>query len=126
MRARQPDRSGYVEREGVKLFYEVYGSGALTLLLLPAWSIIHSRMWKAQIPYLARHYRVVTFDGRGNGRSDRPKVPRPIIRANSSPMPSRSWMRPTRHALSWSASPRAAISRPCSRRAIPTVSTAPS
>jgi pimeloyl-ACP methyl ester carboxylesterase len=25
-----------------------------------------------QIPYLARHYRVLTFDGRGNGRSDRP------------------------------------------------------
>ncbi len=25
-----------------------------------------------QIPYLSRHCRVVTFDGRGNGRSDRP------------------------------------------------------
>ena len=25
-----------------------------------------------QIPYLARHCRVITFDGRGNGRSDRP------------------------------------------------------
>ena len=26
-----------------------------------------------QIPYLARHCRVVAFDGRGNGRSDRPR-----------------------------------------------------
>ena len=42
------------------------------MLLLPTWSIVHSRFWKAQIPYLARHCRVVTFDGRGNGRSDRP------------------------------------------------------
>ena len=28
-----------------------------------------------QIPYLTRHCRVVTFDGRGNGRSDRPRDP---------------------------------------------------
>ncbi len=71
-RARYPDEDGYVERDGVRIFYEVYGSGDRTVLLLPTWSIIHSRHWKAQIPYLARHARVVTFDGRGNGRTDRP------------------------------------------------------
>ena len=71
-RARYPDESGYVERDGVRLHYEVYGSGEPTVLLLPTWSIIHSRHWKMQIPYLARHCRVLTFDGRGNGRSDRP------------------------------------------------------
>jgi pimeloyl-ACP methyl ester carboxylesterase len=41
-------------------------------MLLPTWSIIHSRHWKLQVPDLARRHRVVTFDGRGNGRSDRP------------------------------------------------------
>jgi hypothetical protein len=71
-RARYPDTSGYVERDGVKLHFEVYGSGEPTVLLLPTWSIVHSRHWKMQIPYLSRHCRVVIFDGRGNGRSDRP------------------------------------------------------
>jgi pimeloyl-ACP methyl ester carboxylesterase/predicted glycosyltransferase len=71
-RALYPDTSGYIKRDGVRVYYEVYGSGEPTVLLLPTWSIIHSRHWKMQIPYLARHCRVVTFDGRGNGRSDRP------------------------------------------------------
>ena len=75
MRARQPIHDGYVERHGVKIFYEVFGTGEPTVLLLPTWSIIHSRQWKMQIPYLSRHCRVVTFDGRGNGRSDRPSEP---------------------------------------------------
>jgi pimeloyl-ACP methyl ester carboxylesterase/predicted glycosyltransferase len=72
-RARFPDSDGFVERDGVSLYYEVYGSGDPTVLLLPTWSLLHSRHWKMQIPYLARHCRVVTFDGRGNGRSDRPQ-----------------------------------------------------
>ena len=71
-RARYPDAEGYIERDGVRVFYEVYGEGERTALLLPTWSIVPSRAWKLQIPYLARHCRVVTFDGRGNGRSDRP------------------------------------------------------
>jgi pimeloyl-ACP methyl ester carboxylesterase len=72
-RARYPDEEGYVEHDGVRVFYEVYGSGEPTILLLPTWALIHSRHWKLQIPCLARHCRVVTFDGRGNGRSDRPQ-----------------------------------------------------
>jgi len=72
MRARTPDHDGHIEREGVKVFYEVFGDGELTVLLMPSWSVVHSRSWKMQVPFLARHYRVITFDGRGNGRSDRP------------------------------------------------------
>ena len=71
-RARYPDGEGYVERDGVRVFYEVYGSGETTVFLLPTWSIVHSRHWKMQIPYFARHFRVLTFDGRGNGKADRP------------------------------------------------------
>src|SRR5437868_1419785 len=72
MRARYPEHEGFVERNGVKIFYEVFGTGEPTVLLLPTWSIVHSRIWKMQVPYLARHCRVITFDGRGNGRSSRP------------------------------------------------------
>jgi pimeloyl-ACP methyl ester carboxylesterase len=71
-RARYPDDEGYVERDGIRVFYEVYGNGDPTVLFLPTWSIIHSRHWKLQLPYFARHARAVTFDPRGNGRSDRP------------------------------------------------------
>jgi pimeloyl-ACP methyl ester carboxylesterase/predicted glycosyltransferase len=72
MRALHPDQSGYVDRDGVPIYFEVFGAGGLTLLLVPPSPITHSRIWKALIPYLARHYRVVTLDGRGNGRSGRP------------------------------------------------------
>jgi pimeloyl-ACP methyl ester carboxylesterase len=75
-RARYPDEEGYVERDGVRVFYEAYGQGEPTVLFLPTWTIIHSRHWKLQIPYFARHARAVTFDPRGNGRSDRPTDPR--------------------------------------------------
>ena len=73
VRAREPDVEGVVDPDGVELFYEVFGEGrSPTVLLLPTWSILPSRHWKAQVGYLARHLRVVTFDGRGSGRSGRP------------------------------------------------------
>ncbi len=71
-RARQPDATGVAVRGGVRLAWASYGTGDATVVLMPTWSIIPSRFWKAQVPYLSRHYRVVTFDGRGSGASDRP------------------------------------------------------
>jgi pimeloyl-ACP methyl ester carboxylesterase/predicted glycosyltransferase len=75
LRARQPDQQGYVERAGVRVYYEAFGAGEPAVLLLPTWSIMHSRHWKAQIHTLARYNRVITFDPRGNGLSDRPTEP---------------------------------------------------
>jgi pimeloyl-ACP methyl ester carboxylesterase len=72
MRAIEPAYTGYAERDGVKLYWQRFGEGQPSLVLLPTWSIMDSRFWKAQVPYLARHFRVVTFEGRGTGRSDRP------------------------------------------------------
>jgi pimeloyl-ACP methyl ester carboxylesterase len=44
-------------------------------VFVPPWQIVHARVWKAQVPDFARRHRVVTWDARGNGRSDRPADP---------------------------------------------------
>ena len=72
-RAALPRREGFAEQGGVRLFYELYGEGEKTLVFVPPWAVVHSRVWKSQIPYFARLCRVIAFDPRGNGRSDRPR-----------------------------------------------------
>ena len=74
-RARHPDQQGHVESGGVRIFYERYEHEPPTVLLMPPVAFAHSRIWKGQVPYLSRHFRVLTFDGRGNGKSDRPSDP---------------------------------------------------
>jgi pimeloyl-ACP methyl ester carboxylesterase len=74
-RARYPDRTGFVERYGGRIFWEAYGSGDPPIVFVPPWQIVHSRVYKAQIPDFARRHLVVAWDNRGNGRSDRPTDP---------------------------------------------------
>ena len=76
MRARQPETTGSVTRDGVRVVYDVYGEdNSPTVLLLPTWVIAQAAHWKFQIPLFARRFRVVSIEGRGNGRSDRPTDP---------------------------------------------------
>jgi pimeloyl-ACP methyl ester carboxylesterase/predicted glycosyltransferase len=73
VRALTPDVSGSVNRDGVSVAYDIYGQhNSSTIVLLPTWAIAEALHWKAQIPVLARRYRVITIDGRGTGRSDCP------------------------------------------------------
>jgi pimeloyl-ACP methyl ester carboxylesterase len=72
MRAKLPNDSGFVQRDGVKIHYEVYGDGPETMVFVPPWAIVHSRIYKAQLPYFSERFRCITFDARGNGKSDRP------------------------------------------------------
>lgn len=72
MRAEAPIIQDRIERDGVNVAYEVYGSSGPTLVLLPCWIIVHARSWKAQVADLAQDSRIVVIEGRGNGASDRP------------------------------------------------------
>jgi pimeloyl-ACP methyl ester carboxylesterase len=76
MRAREPDVAGIATSDdGVQIAYETFGCGDPTIVFLPSSPIVHSRQWKGQVPFLSRSWRVVTYDGRGNGESDRPTDP---------------------------------------------------
>ncbi len=75
MRAREPEVTGFVERDGVKTYYEVFGDGEPTVLFVPPWQVVDSRVWKGQVADIGRRYRAVVFDSRGCGRSDRPVGP---------------------------------------------------
>ena len=77
-RAVLPDRSGLADRNGILLAWEEFGGDGVgahapTILLMPSWQIIAAQFWKLQIGFLARHFRVITYDGRGTGRSSAPR-----------------------------------------------------
>jgi pimeloyl-ACP methyl ester carboxylesterase len=62
-------------RDGVRIGYEVTGEGDPAIVLLPPWMVVDSRSWDAQVGPLAATARVVRYDSRGTGRSDRPRDP---------------------------------------------------
>jgi len=58
---------GFVESEGEQIYFESWGSGE-TVVLSHGMGGNHA-IWYQQVPVLAAHYRVVTWDQRGFGRS---------------------------------------------------------
>lgn len=69
----RPVREGFVDREGVRSWWAVWGEQGPWIAFAPPFQMVHSQFLKATVPYLSRHFRVVTSDARGNGRSDRPQ-----------------------------------------------------
>ena len=59
-----------LDRDGVKIHYEIHGSGP-TLLLSHGYSST-ARMWDGQVAALKDRYQVVVWDFRGHGESDYP------------------------------------------------------
>ena len=63
-----------LDRDGVTIHYEVYGSGP-PLLLTHGYSST-SAMWHGQIDALARDHKLILWDMRGHGQSDYPDDPK--------------------------------------------------
>lgn len=62
-----------LDRDGVKIYYEIHGSGP-PLLLTHGYSLT-SEMWRGQIEALSKHHKLVLWDMRGHGQSDYPDDP---------------------------------------------------
>ena len=72
MRALEPIESGQLTTRGFRIGYDVFGKRSQpSLLLLPTWQISPSRHWDMQVPYLARSFRVITYDPPGIGTAQR-------------------------------------------------------
>ncbi|MDP6087282.1 MAG: alpha/beta hydrolase [Nitrospinota bacterium] len=59
-----------LEHEGVKIHFEEEGRGDPVLLIMGLGC--PGRLWRYQVPRLAERFRVITFDNRGGGGSDKP------------------------------------------------------
>jgi pimeloyl-ACP methyl ester carboxylesterase len=58
--------------DGMRIQSAVAGAGNRTVILVHGWTC-DSSSWDAQVPVLARRYRVITIDLPGHGKSDSPK-----------------------------------------------------
>ena len=57
----------------INIYYEIHGEGEALVLIMGYGG--SSAGWFHQIPGLSREYRVVAFDNRGTGQSDKPDIP---------------------------------------------------
>jgi pimeloyl-ACP methyl ester carboxylesterase len=59
-----------LNRDGVELYYEVHGDGPPVMLTHGYSSSSH--MWEGQVAAFSKHFKLITWDMRGHGKSDYP------------------------------------------------------
>jgi len=72
LRLPESEASGFANAAGVKIAWQSFGRGESAVLVVPTWNFVDSRVSARLVPELSRSFRVITFDPRGAGRSDRP------------------------------------------------------
>jgi pimeloyl-ACP methyl ester carboxylesterase len=68
----EADEIGFAHSAGNRIAWRRYGSGPETILFIPTWNFVDSRVLRHQVDGLRGRFRVLTFDARGSGESDRP------------------------------------------------------
>jgi pimeloyl-ACP methyl ester carboxylesterase len=58
---------------GIEIYYEVHGEGPPLLLIMGLGA--NATAWWKQVPVFSERYRVIAFDNRGAGRSEKPVQP---------------------------------------------------
>jgi len=61
----------HVNRNGVKVYYESFGSGSPAIVFLHPWTT-NRYIWAGQLPIFARNHQCILVDHRGHGQSDKP------------------------------------------------------
>jgi len=62
-----------VKANDINIYYEIHGDGE-PLLMIQGYGQ-YSGHWTTLIPPFSKEYRVIIFDNRGTGRSDKPEIP---------------------------------------------------
>lgn len=65
----------YVNTNGIQIHYELHGEENKEVLILVSGWTLKKEMWIAQVSAFEKYYKVLTFDNRGVGKSDRPDMP---------------------------------------------------
>ena len=67
-----PDEGGVAMNDEVRITWRRYGDGPQTILFVPTWNFVDSRVLRHQIDGLRDQFRLITYDARGSGESDHP------------------------------------------------------
>ncbi len=72
MLCREEDEMPVAKVNGINMYYETHGEGEPIVLIMGLGGT--AEMWFRQVPGLSKGHRVIAFDNRGVGRSDKPDV----------------------------------------------------